>query len=246
MVGAAAIDGERTPLVSRPAPNRGPLLAVRGTSRPIRHSSLNLTFCLVFLAHLLALTAATLMYRFGDFVTFLGGTELELGEIVGVGMIGSLAMRLLQGAGIDRYGPREIWLLSLAMLSLSMAGHLFITNPNHAEIFLLQAVYRISIAGVLGASFSYVSYRLPVDEMATAIGTLGIAGMLAMLIGPVIGDYVMQGAIGATAAIPHGPDRTQLDRLFILKPRLSGSSHWLSLGRPRADWGAQKNAARLP
>jgi MFS family permease len=59
--------------------------------------------------------------------------------------------------------------------------------------------------------------------MATAIGTLGIAGMLAMLIGPVIGDCIMQNG-GGDAAIAHVPDRTQLDRLFMLGAALSAAA----------------------
>ena len=43
------------------------------------------------------------LFRYADFVTCLGGSEYELGWIVGVGMLGSIAMRIFQGVGIDRY-----------------------------------------------------------------------------------------------------------------------------------------------
>ena len=42
----------------------------------------------------------SLLFRYADVVFFLGGSELLLGTIVGVGMIGSLAMRLAQGVGL--------------------------------------------------------------------------------------------------------------------------------------------------
>ena len=44
-------------------------------------------------------------FRYADFVTLLGGTEFHLGWIVGVGMVGSLLIRLALGSCIDRYGP---------------------------------------------------------------------------------------------------------------------------------------------
>ena len=51
-------------------------------------------FWLSYAALTTLMVAVSLMYRFADFVTFLGGSELDLGAIVGVGMVGSLAMRL--------------------------------------------------------------------------------------------------------------------------------------------------------
>src|SRR5206468_11092418 len=47
-------------------------------------------FWLSYLALTSLMIAVSLMYRYADFVTFLGGTELELGSVVGVGMIGNL------------------------------------------------------------------------------------------------------------------------------------------------------------
>ena len=40
------------------------------------------------------------MFRYSDYVTYLGGGEYELGWIVGVGMLGALAMRVFQGIAI--------------------------------------------------------------------------------------------------------------------------------------------------
>ncbi len=192
----------------KPPPTRIVLLsdsAADGYQPSLRPAPLNFygpAFGFAFLANMLTLTAAALMYRFADFVTFLGGSELELGHIVGFGMVGSMLMRLAQGVGIDRHGPRGVWLLSLAMFAASMLGHLFVSQPNHIAIFVLQALYRTSLAGVFGASFTYVSRSLPVEGMARAIGTLGTAGMLGMFIGPVLGDFLSQsGASIATSPV---------------------------------------------
>ena len=45
------------------------------------------------------MTAWSLLYRYADFVRLLGGTEFHLGWIVGVGMVGSIFMRLALGRG---------------------------------------------------------------------------------------------------------------------------------------------------
>ena len=45
------------------------------------------------------MVAVSLLYRYADFVSSLGGTELQLGLIVGLGMVGSVLVRAFQGAG---------------------------------------------------------------------------------------------------------------------------------------------------
>ena len=81
-------------------------------------------FWLTYGANFLLMVAVSLLYRYGDFVNYLGGNEVNLGWIIAVGMIGSLAMRLGQGVGIDAYGPRKIWLVSSVMFILACIAHL--------------------------------------------------------------------------------------------------------------------------
>ncbi len=72
-------------------------------------------FWLCYLANASLMIAVSLLFRYADFVAFCGGGERELGLIVGVGMIGALATRVLLGIGIDRLGPRRIWLVALCV-----------------------------------------------------------------------------------------------------------------------------------
>src|SRR6185369_16418064 len=71
-------------------------------------------------------TAASLLYVYADFVHLLGGNEEQLGRIVGLGMLGGIAMRFVQGVGIDRIGPRQVWLWSTGLYALACALHLTI------------------------------------------------------------------------------------------------------------------------
>jgi hypothetical protein len=51
------------------------------------------SFWLCFVANTMLTVAVSLLYRYADFVTYLGGGEFELGLIVGVGTVGGLLMR---------------------------------------------------------------------------------------------------------------------------------------------------------
>ncbi len=170
-------------------------------------------FWLTYLSLTTIMIAVSLMYRYADFITFLGGGEWELGAVVGVGMIGSLLMRLVQGAGIDRFGPRHVWLASAALFVVSMLGHLLVSRPGGIEIYVLQALYRTSIAGVFGAAFTFAFQQMPVHRMAEAVGTVGTASFLGMVIGPLIGDAISGGQRRAES-------RAELDWLFLVAAAL--------------------------
>jgi MFS family permease len=123
-------------------------------------------------------------------------------------MVGSLLMRLAQGVGIDRYGPRHIWLGSTALFIASMVGHLFVTSSDGIAIYVLQTLFRTSVAGVFGAAFTFAFQQVPVSRMAEAVGTVGTASFVGIVIGPRIGDWISAGN-GVVR-------RSELDWLFLI------------------------------
>ncbi|MEO8498976.1 MAG: MFS transporter, partial [Planctomycetota bacterium] len=163
-------------------------------------------FWAAYTANALTMIAITLLVRYADFVKQLGGAEGQLGLIVGVGMIGSLSMRVAQGVGIDRYGPRQIWRWSTVCFILSLVAHLWITSATGFGIFAARIFMQTSIAGIFGASITYISRRVPPERMAEIIGTLGTSGFVGFLIGPQLGDWICRGDV---------IQREQLDRLFL-------------------------------
>ena len=147
-------------------------------------------FWCAYLANTALMVAISLMYRYADFVLYLGGTPGTVGRIVGLGMIGSLVMRFFQGFGIDHFGPRTIWLWSMLGFVASLAGHLFIDSADGPSIYLLRILYSTSVAGAFGASITSVSRSLPLARMAEVIGSLGTSGFIAMALGPQLGDLL--------------------------------------------------------
>lgn len=165
------------------------------------------------------MVAISLLFRYGDFIKLLGGTELELGWIVCAGMVGSLAMRLAQGVGIDTYGPRQVWLWSSTAFVLSCAGHLLVTHVHGPLVFALRILFQTSIAGFFGASITYISGRAPTARMAEVIGTLGTSGFVGMILGTSLGDWLLHGV---------RPTRTGVDRMFLAATALAAIAFVLS------------------
>ncbi len=150
-------------------------------------------FWCTYVGNTALMIAFSMMYRYADFVRFLGGSEWTLGRIVGVGMVGSVTMRIFQGQGIDRFGARRIWLWSLVGFVISMLAHLSITRDDGPAIYLLRVLYMTSFAGAAGASITSVSRSLPLPRMAEVIGMLGTSGFIGMALGPQLGDLFCGG-----------------------------------------------------
>jgi len=137
----------------------------------------------------------------------LGGTELQLGWIVGVGMVGSLFVRLFVGMRIDQHGTRVVWLFSLAVFILSCFAHLALATCHGPAIYVLRVIFCSSIAGIMGSSMTFISGRVPQVRMAEMLGMLGTSGFLGILLGTQLGDFLL-----GTETI----ERWQVERMFLV------------------------------
>lgn len=185
-------------------------IAHKQTVRPLgpsgEPSAYDLDFWLAYVGNLLIMVAVAVLYRYADFVTVLGGSEWHLGWIVGVGMVGSFSMRLVVGVGIDRRGPRLVWLTSLVLFSATCFAHLALGQGIGPATFILRIAFTSAVAGIFGSSVTHISNTVPVRRMAEMIGMLGTAGFLGMVFGTQLGDWLLAGAV---------PTRGQVDSMFL-------------------------------
>ncbi len=172
-------------------------------------------FWLTYLANTSLMVTVSLLFRYGDFVASIGGGEAELGWIVGVGAVGSLAMRCAQGVGIDRHGPRLVWISSLVVVLVALLGHLAIDSAEGPLVYVVRLAYHCGLAGAFGASITFISLRAPVVRMAEMIGMLGSSGFVGMALGSNLGDWITGAGGDSEMAVP---------RLFLAAAALTGIS----------------------
>jgi MFS family permease len=148
-------------------------------------------FWWAYLSNVLAMTGVALLFRYADFITMLGGTEFHLGWIVGIGMVGSLVMRLVLGTWMDRHGAAMLWFGSIFLFAATCLAHLAVTTPSGVAIYALRIAYCCAVAGLNGASVTFVSARAPDERVAEVVGVLGTGGFLATVVGTMFGDYLL-------------------------------------------------------
>lgn len=184
-----------------------PRVEANGFSADVSGRAYGAGFWTAYVSNTLASAAWALLFRYADFVTHLGGTELHLGWIVGIGMVGSVVMRFFLGTGIDRHGPRVIWLSSLVVLAAVLFAHLGISDCRGLPIYALRIILCTAIAGAFGASATFIAAGTSVERMAELIGMLGTSGFMGMMLGAQLGDLLC-----GTQAL----NRWQIDQLFIV------------------------------
>lgn len=150
-------------------------------------------FWLTYLSNGLTTFANGMLVRYSDYVDVLGGDEQQLGLIVGVGMLGSILIRLAQGEAIDRYGAAKIWFWSVMFYAVSLLLHLAVFSAYSPAVFLVRALMQASLAGIFGSSITFVSLRVPPKRMAEIVGALGTSGFLGLMVGPLISDWLGSG-----------------------------------------------------
>ncbi len=187
------------PATIAPPKRRQSHVGERAESEPSARHAYGQPFWLAYIANALVLTAVALMFRYADFVTLLGGSEFHLGWIVGLGMVGSFFVRLALGSWIDRYGSRPLWIGSLVLFTLTCFAHLTVTSPTGLFIYLLRVSYCCAVAGINGASMTFVSSRVSTERLAELVGMLGTAGFTGAVLGTLLGDFLL-GSIQVNAS----------------------------------------------
>ncbi len=164
-------------------------------SIPAEPGIYDLRFMATFAANVTLMSAASLLFRYADFVTTNGGNELHLGWIVGAGTIGAILIRIVQGIAIDRIGTKTVWILSLLLFVFGALWHTQISNVHTWQVYIARMILASGIAGALGSWLTFASLRVPQHRVAEMIGVVGSSGFIGMAIGPTIGDLLLGGSV---------------------------------------------------
>ena len=151
----------------------------------------NRLFWLCYLANVILVTANALTFRFADLITYLGGTEELVGDIVSCGVFVALIARFFLGQGIDRYGVRRLWAISAIIFVFGAGGMAFCRSLGW-QIFALRTFFATGIAGMFTCSVVHIQQKVPQHRRTEVIGSLGSSGFVGMILGTQVSDWMLK------------------------------------------------------
>ncbi|MCH8965792.1 MAG: MFS transporter [Planctomycetes bacterium] len=149
-------------------------------------------FAQMFSAVLLFMTGVALQFHVGQYIEYLGHGVDVLGRIMSIGMVGTLLMRLGVGRWIDRVGCKPIWLAGAVAFAIATGSMQFATQLW--VITLLRALSGMATAAALTTVAVFAAQIAPPRRRAESIGSMGLAGLMGIAVGPTVGDLIFADA----------------------------------------------------
>lgn len=127
------------------------------------------------------------------YIKTLGGTESQIGWIMGSYSLTAILGQPLAGALADRFGRKRFLLLGSGAGILAAIGFAFSTQLD-ARFVLFRILQGIAYSTFYVANLTLVSEMVPPSRRGEAVGLFGISGLITIALSPAIGEQVIHGA----------------------------------------------------
>ncbi|MGL6283057.1 MAG: MFS transporter [Microcoleaceae cyanobacterium] len=160
------------------------------TLEPARARSLSILFisALAFWSGLTALLPTLPLY-----IQSIGGTQQQIGFVMGAFALGLLPSRLWLGPIADRKGRKIVVLIGAMVATIAPLGYLLF--PQIGLLMGVRAFHGISVAAFTIGYSALVADIAPPDKRGEVIGYMSLSAPVGMALGPALGGF-LQSSIG--------------------------------------------------
>ncbi|MBZ0168435.1 transport protein, belonging to the Major Facilitator Superfamily, of which narK is a member [Candidatus Methylomirabilis lanthanidiphila] len=127
------------------------------------------------------------------YIKTLGGTESQIGWVMGSYSLTAILGQPLAGALADRFGRKRFLLLGSASGMLAAIGFAYSTQLD-ARFVLFRILQGIAYSSFYIANLTLVSEMVPSSRRGEAVGLFGISGLITIALSPAIGEQVIHRA----------------------------------------------------
>src|SRR5262249_25211683 len=174
-----ATTGARTSTRSAPAMTRAEL--------PTLYTRAFWTACAVHLSGAMSLAMFVLMPLL---IRALGGTDLTIGLVLGVGTAASVVTRPFVGMLLDRLGRRRVLLVAGLANALSWLPFLGLRTAG-PWVYVWATLHSVVWGALFASYFTYAADLTPPERRAEGIAVFGVFGMTANGVAPMIGEAIL-------------------------------------------------------
>ncbi|MEA1928207.1 MAG: MFS transporter, partial [Candidatus Auribacterota bacterium] len=120
----------------------------------------------------------------------MGGDAVDIGLVMGIMPLGAVISRFFWGRWMDLFGRKKILLISVLLNTASV--FLFLTvNSVGPWLIILRLIQGVAMGGHITAVWTITADNSPPGRLAESLGIFGIAGMVALAVGPWGGELIL-------------------------------------------------------
>jgi len=157
----------------------------------LRPSFWNRDFLLGLAGYFFLFMSVSLFFLFPVVLERFGSSQGRIGLIMGVHSVVAIAVRPFFGRLVDLRGGRRIALLGLFFLALAVPFFHFVDDAGWLP-FLLRALAGLGWGISMTATIAMCSDLAPADRLAKSMGIIGVAGLVANALGPLLAEELLR------------------------------------------------------
>ncbi|MDO8726656.1 MAG: MFS transporter [Candidatus Methanoperedens sp.] len=124
------------------------------------------------------------------YIQKLGGSESEIGYIIGVFTISAVFLRPFIGREVDKHGRKKLLVAGMVVFLISMMLYNYTTDVT--SLLLLRILHGIGWGAATTAASTLIADIAPPARRGEAMGIFGMSSNVAMAIGPVLSMILLK------------------------------------------------------
>ena len=151
-------------------------------------------FAALFFANLSLVASFASFFLFPLFITQHGGSNQDIGMIMGAFALASAFCRPWVAEMIDRIGCKRSYTIGAIIMTLLPLLHLFLRGDLTAyylPLLLLRIVHGVGLAICFTAIFTFIIDLIPTNRLNEGIGIFGTSGLTGLAVGPLVAEPIL-------------------------------------------------------
>ena len=151
-------------------------------------------FAALFLANLALVASFAAFFLFPLFILERGGSDRDIGIIMGIFALASALCRPWVAEMIDRIGRKRSFSIGCAIMTLLPLLHLLLHGPlenYYTALLFLRILHGIGLAICFTSVFTFIIDLIPVQRLNEGIGIFGTSGLIGLASGPLLTEPIM-------------------------------------------------------
>jgi predicted MFS family arabinose efflux permease len=151
-------------------------------------------FAALFITNLMIVASFSGFFLFPLFITDHGGSESDIGLLMGSFALASAACRPWVSEMIDRIGRKRSYTIGSLIMTLAPLFYLPLAGDIvdfFWPLLLLRVIHGIGIAICFTAIFTFIVDLIPTERLNEGIGMFGTSGLIGFAAGPALAELVI-------------------------------------------------------